>query len=227
MNTHGSMLLLSIVMALAMTPDVSALKAKTRGTGFIVTSNGYILTAAHVVGQEGKVEVAIGLDIDDELATLLPATLVKADTDHDLALLKVDTTSLPTPLPTVPLANANAVARQDEVLALGYPFGEEVGSSLTMTRGHITAIQVHQDRRLFQTDAAVNPGNSGGPLVNSRGEVIGIVVSKFVVRQGGFTVSESINFAMPISFGLSLLANVPEFDFSAIGKLTRNCLQRT
>jgi hypothetical protein len=137
--------------------------------------------------------------------------------DHDLALIKIEANGLP----AVKIANANKVARQDVVYAFGFPFVKEIGTTLSTNFGHVTAIQTKDKKRIFQIDTAVNPGNSGGPLVNSRGEVIGVVVSKLLVKQTGFTVSEGINFAEPISFALSMLGHIPDFDFSAIGRATK------
>jgi len=185
-------------------------QATGTGTGFVVHADGYILTAAHVVADAKQVLVHIG-------QKSYPAQVIERTQDHDLALIKIEANGLS----AVKIANANKVARQDVAYVFGFPFAKNIGTTLSSNVGHITAIQTNDQKRIFQIDAAVNPGNSGGPLVNSRGEVIGVVVSKFLVKEAGFTVSEGINFAMPISFALSLLAHIPDFDFSAIGRETK------
>jgi ribosomal protein L18 len=185
-------------------------QATGTGTGFVVHADGYILTAAHVVADAKQVLVHIG-------QKSYPAQVIERTEDHDLALIKIEAKGLP----AVKIANANKVARQDIAYVFGFPFAKNIGTTLSANVGHITAIQTNDKKMVFQIDAVVNPGNSGGPLVNSRGEVIGVVVSKFLVKDAGFTVSEGINFAVPISFALSLLAHIPDFDFSAIGRETK------
>jgi S1-C subfamily serine protease len=185
-------------------------QATGTGTGFVVHADGYILTAAHVVPDTKQVLVHIG-------QKSYPAQVMERAQNHDLALIKIEAKGLP----AVKIANANKVARQDVAYVFGFPFAKDIGTTLSTNFGHITAIQTNDKKRMFQIDAAVNPGNSGGPLVNSRGEVIGVVVSKFLVKQTGFTVSEGINFAEPISFALSMLGHIPDFDYSAIGRETK------
>lgn len=85
--------------------------------------------------------------------------MVKLDEEHDLALLKMQAS----PLPIVRLGNASIVSRQDPVWVFGFPFAEDLGQALTATSGYITAIFSKGNRRVMQLDAAVNPGNSGGP----------------------------------------------------------------
>ncbi len=192
--------------ALLASSEVPA-QATGTGTGFVVHANGYILTAAHVVADAKQVLVHIG-------RKSYQAQVIEQSQDYDLALIKIEAKHLP----TVKIGNANTVARQDVVYVFGFPFAEDIGTSLSTNAGHVTAIQTKGKKRVFQIDAAVNPGNSGGPLVNSHGEVIGVIISKLLVKEAGFTVSEGINFAEPISFALSMLAHIPNFDLSAIGR---------
>jgi formylglycine-generating enzyme required for sulfatase activity len=91
-----------------------------------------------------------------------------------------------------------------------------------VTKGSLTAIRSHQAKRLFQVDAAINPGNSGGPLVNNKGQVIGVVHAKLGVKAGqefGIApIPEGIGFAVPISFAVPLLSTIPDIDLTAPGK---------
>lgn len=191
-------------------------QATGTGTGFVVHADGYILTAAHVLVNAKQVTVHIG-------EKSYTAQVKEQIQDHDLALIKIEAKGLP----ALKIANANTVERQDVAYVFGFPFAQNIGTTLSVNVGRITSIQRNDKKMVFQIDAAVNPGNSGGPLVNSRGEVIGVVVSKFLVKEAGFTVSEGINFAMPITFALSLLAHIPDFDFSAIGRETKELEAKT
>ena len=205
-----------IIVAQLGNPSSSAIgQQHTSGTGFVVASDGYILTAAHVVDESATIQVTLGRNV-------YKATVVKVDAEHDLALIRIEATGLP----FLRIGNASIVTRQDPVWVFGFPFAQDIGGGLSATSGHITAIQTKEPNRLFQTDAAVNPGNSGGPLISNQGEVIGVLTTKFIAQREGFTVSEGLNFAVPISFALSLSVHIPNLDFSAIGKATKKLTAR-
>ncbi len=154
------------------------------GSGFIVSEDGIILTNAHVV-KDAK-EVMVKLTDRREL----PAKVLGLDTKTDIAVLKVDATNLP----MVTLGKVADLKVGEWVLAIGSPFGFEN----TVTSGVVSAKgrSLPDDRAVpfIQTDAAVNPGNSGGPLFNARGEVIGIN-SQIYTRTGGY---QGVSFAIPI-----------------------------
>ena len=155
------------------------------GSGFIVQSDGVILTNAHVV--HGAQEVVVKLTDRREFR----AKVVGADPKTDIAVLKIDAKDLP----TVVFAPAKQQPQVGEwVLAIGSPFGFEN----TVTAGVVSAVgrSLHDDSAVpfIQTDVAVNPGNSGGPLFNTRGEVIGIN-SQIYSRSGGY---QGVSFAIPI-----------------------------
>jgi formylglycine-generating enzyme required for sulfatase activity len=124
-------------------------------------------------------------------------------------LLKVETVGLS----EAPLGYAGAVELDQEVVAIGFPFGLR---EVSVTRGRIAAVRTKGVQRVFQVDAAVNPGNSGGPLFNTRGEVVGILTTKFSNPSG--IVPEGMAFAVPVSYATPLLANIESFDFTAMGK---------
>ena len=154
------------------------------GSGFIVSPDGVILTNAHVV--QGASEVTVKLADRREFR----AKVLGSDPRTDVAVLKIDAKNLP----TVPLGNARALQTGEWVLAIGSPFGLES----TVTAGVVSATgrSLGNDSQVqfIQTDVAVNPGNSGGPLLNTRGEVVGIN-SQIYSQTGGY---QGLSFAIPI-----------------------------
>jgi S1-C subfamily serine protease len=169
------------------------------GSGFVLTSDGAILTNYHVVQGSD----ALSVRLSD--GRVVSATVVKTDQQHDLAIIKADATGL-TP---AKLGDSNAVKVGEVVLAFGSPLGDLTG---TVTEGiisakdrTITAGSAGRQRGetltgLLQTDAAINPGNSGGPIVDLDGKVIGVAVA-------GSTNADGLNFAIPIEAAKSLIAS--------------------
>lgn len=173
------------------------------GTGIIVHADGYVLTAQHVVANARKVVVVTAGEVRN------PAVVVSADKEQDLALLKIETVGLS----EARIGYAGAVRLDQEVVVVGFPFGLREAA---VVRGRIAAVRTKGVRRVFQLDAAVNPGNSGGAIFNLQGEVVGIVTTKFSHPSG--IAPEGMAFGVPISYATPLFANIPEFDFSALGK---------
>jgi formylglycine-generating enzyme required for sulfatase activity len=173
------------------------------GSGVIVHQDGYVLTAHHVVSNARRIVIVTPGEFR------APAVLVSTDQEHDLALLKVDIVGLS----EAPLGYAGSVRLDEDVIAVGYQFGLK---EITVTRGHVAAVRARGVQRVFQVDAAVNPGNSGGAVFNRRGEVIGILTTKFTHPSG--IVPEGMAFAVPISYATPLLANIPDFDFTMVGR---------
>jgi serine protease Do len=167
------------------------------GSGFVIDPEGYIITNAHVVEGAERVQVVVPpANADGRLATALsgkvnivPARIVGTTSELDLAVLKVDNV----PMPALPLATYSQVHQGETVFAFGSPSGLRN----TMTHGMVSAVarQIDPDSPLIyvQTDAPINPGNSGGPLVNIRGEVVG--VNTFILSQSGG--NEGLGFAIP------------------------------
>ena len=167
------------------------------GSGFLIDDEGHIVTNAHVVADASELTVALGTDNK----VRVPAKLVGADPSSDLAVIKIDTEAKEldgVELTTVSYGDSAQLQVGDPVLAIGNPFGLD----RTLTTGVVSALQREipsltdfQISDVIQTDAAVNPGNSGGPLLDSQGRVIG-VNSQIQTRSGGF---DGIAFAVPSS----------------------------
>ena len=152
------------------------------GSGFILSADGLVMTNAHVV--EGADDVLVTLTDKREFK----AKIIGSDKRTDVALIKIEATGLP----AVKIGDVNRLKVGEWVMAIGSPFGLEN----TVTAGIVSAKQrdTGDYLTLIQTDVAINPGNSGGPLINMRGEVVGIN-SQIYSRSGGF---QGISFAIPI-----------------------------
>ena len=161
------------------------------GSGFIINEEGYILTNYHVV--KGAQEISVTLSND----VTTTAQIVNYDENQDVAMIKITDESVEIPA-TVELGDSDALQPGEEVIAIGTPLSTELSS--TVTKGIISAtsrsvaVESGVTMNLIQTDAAINAGNSGGPLVNTKGEVVGINSSKI----SGEAV-EGIGFSIPIN----------------------------
>jgi serine protease Do len=177
-------------------------KREQSGTGFIVDKNGYIITNKHVVSDEAGNSVDhIKVKLHGEDAEYR-AKLIGFDRETDVAVLKIDAHHALAP---VTLANSDGVEVGDWAVAIGSPFGLQE----TVTAGIVSAknranIGDGQFQRFIQTDAAINPGNSGGPLLNIRGEVIG-VNTMIATRSGGY---EGIGFALPMNMAVRVYNDI-------------------
>jgi serine protease Do len=167
-----------------------------RGSGFIITSDGYILTNNHVV--DGAARVQVRLDDGREL----DAKVAGRDPQTDLALLKIDATNLP----VVPLGDSGVLKVGEPVMAVGNPFGLEqtVTTGIVSATGRVIGEGPYDD--FIQTDASINPGNSGGPLINARGEAIGMNTA-IVSGSGG---SIGIGFAVPVHLAKFVVPQLAE-----------------
>jgi serine protease Do len=165
---------------------VSIVRADNRGgSGVVVSADGYVLTNQHVVGAEKHVEVIFNNGLK------LHATTVRVSDEYDVALLKIDMGAGFSALPMALLEKHQNPTVGDDVFAIGTPLTLELGQSVT--RGVISGKRVLDDVRHIQTDMKVNRGNSGGPLINQKGEVIGLMSWK-VSGEG----VEGLSFAVPI-----------------------------
>jgi serine protease Do len=164
-------------------PNDEALVQNSLGSGVIVTNEGHIITNNHVVDQVDEIEVQLS---DGRMKK---ARLVGADSQVDLAVLKIDDPGVK----PLKLADSDSVQAGDFVLAIGNPFGfeETVTDGIISSKGRPGRSDYFGD--LLQTNAAINPGNSGGPLINLRGEVVGISTA-IASTTGG---SQGVGFAIP------------------------------
>ncbi len=181
--------------------------ATSTGSGIIWTADGYIITNQHVIEYAQQYPSAyITILFDD--GTEADATLIAADTQTDLALLKVDTK---TELPTVTVGSSSDLVVGETAIAIGNPLGVEYANSVTV--GIVSGLnrQVSGENgvsTMIQTDAAVNPGNSGGALVDASGKVIGVVSAKI-----SSTEVEGIGFAIPIDDAIRIVTSLKEHGY--------------
>jgi serine protease Do len=163
---------------------------RSLGSGFIISADGYLLTNAHVV--EGADEITVRLTDKREFK----AKVIGTDKRTDVALIKIEASGLP----VVKLGDPNKLRVGEWVLAIGSPFGFDNTVTAGIVSGKGRSLPQENLVPFIQTDAAVNPGNSGGPLFNMRGEVVGIN-SQIYSRTGGYM---GLSFAIPIDLALDV-----------------------
>ena len=187
-------------------------RQESGGSGFIISPDGYILTNNHVIEGASKVEVHYGADENGAGGRTIPAKVVGRDPATDLALLKIDTQGQ---LPWVRLGDSERIRKGDWAIAIGHPFQFENTLTVGVVSAKGRSLYLSEETRSFenfiQTDAAINFGNSGGPLLNIAGEVVGINTAIRGNAQG-------MGFATPINTAKTLLAQLKQ------GKVTRGYL---
>ena len=169
------------------------------GSGFIVTPDGYILTNAHVV--DGATDVTVRLTDRREFT----AKVIGSDKRTDVAVIKIDAKGLP----TVKIGDPSKLRPGEWVVAIGSPFGFDNSVTAGIVSGISRSLPDDNYVPFIQTDVAVNPGNSGGPLLNRAGEVIGIVEGIVNPTDGEFFVG--IGFAVPIDSALGGAGGSPPY----------------
>jgi serine protease Do len=167
---------------------------RSLGSGFIINQDGHILTNNHVV--DGATEIRVKLSDDREL----PAKVVGRDPKTDLALIKVEATGLP----VIPLGHSAELQVGEPVMAIGNPFGlqQTVTTGIVSATGRVIGEGPYDN--FIQTDASINPGNSGGPLINARGQAVGINSAIFT-QTGG---SVGIGFAIPVDLAKTVVTQL-------------------
>ncbi len=174
-------------------------EAASSGSGFVLTADGYIATNHHVIADATSVKVTMyNGDTYD-------ATVVGSDEDYDIAVLKIDAQDLQ----PVTLGDSDTLNVGDRVLAIGNPLGE---LTFSQTGGMVSCVNraINVDGTPFnmiQTDASINPGNSGGPLMNSYGEVVGIVSAKYSSTSNNQS-AEGLGFAIPINDVMAMIKDI-------------------
>ena len=176
-----------------------------QGSGFIISSDGNILTNAHVVGEADKITVKLSDNHEYD------AKVVAIDKPSDVAIIKINAQNLP----TLSIGNSDQLKPGEWVVAIGSPFGFEhtvsagVVSAMSRTLPDSSAVP------FIQSDVAVNPGNSGGPLLNLKGEVVGIN-SQIFTQNGGYM---GLSFSIPINYAMNIEGQLIKY-----GKVTRGRL---
>lgn len=179
--------------------------AAVSGTGFIITEDGYIITNYHVIEYSALKGYEIKVMLYD--GSSYTAEIIGFDSENDIAVIKIDTTGLS---PAV-IGKSSEIGVGDDVFAVGNPLGE---LTYTMTSGMVSALDrcISTDENtsinMFQFDAAVNEGNSGGPVYNARGEVVGVVTAKY--KSAGV---EGLSFAVPIDDAVKISDQLIEYGY--------------
>jgi TPR repeat protein len=177
-------------------------RPESSGTGFFITEDGYLITNEHVAGNGAQVRLVTE-------AGLISAKVVKVDAANDLALLKAEGR-----FATLPVAASRAVKLGGTVATVGFPNIGLQGFAPKLAKGEIASLSGAQDdARYFQISVPVQPGNSGGALVDERGNVVGVVAAKLSARAALSTsgaLPENVNYAVKSSFLLGFLESVPE-----------------
>ena len=175
------------------------------GSGFVLTEDGYVVTNNHVV--EGTDNVSVKLHD----GSTYPAEIIGGDSLSDVALLKIEAEGLS----HVAVGDSDAIAVGEGCIAIGNPLGE---LTFTMTGGYVSALprEINISGKpisMFQTDAAINAGNSGGPLFDMAGNVIGITSAKISGITGSGASIEGVGFAIPISEALRVVYDLQEYGY--------------
>jgi len=171
-------------------------EVESLGSGFIISSDGYVLTNYHVVGEAD--EIVVRLQDRREL----DAELIGSDPQSDLALIKVDASDLP----VVDIGSSDDLQVGEWVLAIGAPFGFDSSVTAGIVSAKGRSLPTDNYVPFIQTDVAINPGNSGGPLFNLNGQVVGIN-SQIVSRSGGYM---GLSFAIPIDLAMDVANQLKE-----------------
>lgn len=173
------------------------LEVKNLGSGVIMSADGYILTNKHVIQNAAQIIVAL------QSGTFFNASLVGDDSLTDLAVLKIDAKNLP----TIPTNDKRSILVGDVVLAIGNPFnlGQSITQGIISATGRNTLTESGR-QNFIQTDASINRGNSGGALVNSLGELIGI--NTLSLGKTSDELAEGLNFAIPINLAKQIMDKI-------------------
>lgn len=177
-------------------------KGFSTGTGFFISQEGHMITNYHVIKNSNKITVSVE---GDEI----PAEVITQDKVNDIAIIKVENVKNISSLPIIKAKNSDV---GEEVFTLGYPLIDVQGKELKATFGRINALSgLEDDVRLMQIDVPIQPGNSGGPLINSKGEVIGIVTAtldSIVTLYKKGVLPQNVNFAVKSDYIFPVIDNI-------------------
>ena len=209
------------VVAIASTVQSASIYGSSTGTasgsGFILTEDGYVVTNSHVI------EGATSVSVITHDGTEYPAEIVGTEKNNDVAVLKVEATGLP----AATIGSSDDLVIGDMVVAIGNPLGT---LTATQTVGYVSGKDrdVTTDNtiiNMIQTDAAINSGNSGGPLFNMKGEVVGITTAKYSGTSGSGASIEGIGFAIPINDVTGIISDLMDYGYvtgAYLGVTVRN-----
>ena len=198
-TTDGSRLLAAAGLSEAGKDLAKPPAGTATGTGFFITGNGLLLTNYHVVENRTKLEVQVN-------GSFVPAKLIKFDKANDVALLRIEKQ---TP-DYLSLGEDNGVGLAKPVFTVGFPQVDVQGSSAKFTEGSVSALSgAGDDRRYFQISVPIQPGNSGSPLVDSSGTVVGIVTAtlRSGISERGLEIAQNVNYALKVSHAKSMLGS--------------------
>lgn len=176
---------------------------KGQGTCFSIAANGYLITNYHCIENASEITVR---GIDGDFSTKYGAKMIASDPTNDLALIQMENRSIV--FKDIPYAiRSEGILQAEKVYAIGFPFAQVMGQEAKLTDGIISAKSgVDGDISKFQISAAVNPGNSGGPLIDEHGNLIGVIFAKS-------TLAESAGYAVKAGYLETFLKNVDGFEF--------------
>ena len=170
------------------------------GSGFFITSDGFFLTSYHVVEGAERIQIRNGETVAD-------AKLVSRDPANDIAVLKTEGQ-----FPCLTIGPANRVKIGDDVFTVGFPAPDLQGVAPKLTKGNISATTgLRDDPRFFQISIPVQPGNSGGPLIDERGNAVGIIASTLspaIALSNGF-IPQNVNYAVKATYAMPLVETIP------------------
>jgi hypothetical protein len=185
-------------------PVASFDKPRFSGSGFFISGDGYLLTNFHVIEDASKIVV-------QAKGKTFPARVVKADAANDIALLKVTGS-----FQLLPVATSRSTKLGDDVFTIGFPNVDVQGVEPKLTKGDISSLGgIQDDPRYFQVSLPIQPGNSGGPLVNQFGNVIGIVSAKLndlAMLKATGSLPQNVGYALKASFMNAFLETIPELE---------------
>ncbi|TAL62637.1 MAG: serine protease [Bacteroidetes bacterium] len=192
--------------------DINKGNSQTSGTGFIISESGLIVTNWHVVENSNSIEVFF-----PQINKTFDATTVIKDSKNDIAIIKLTDFTFSkifnNPIP-YPISSSNIVKQGNKVFTLGFPLGNLLGQTSKLSDGIINSLYgIQDDPRLMQISNPIQPGNSGGPLFNSSGEIIGIVVATLNAKyfyENADIIPQNVNFAVKCDYLLNLSSMLPE-----------------